>query len=107
MLRPSNGLSFFPFEPLSNAADQQLVDALVIIYGARDIFIGVAIYAASFFGSKKTMGVLLMALGATAFVDGEVVRRWGGEGGEWNHWGYAPVVSVVGGLLMGVLDGLF
>lgn len=51
--------------------------------------------------------MLLMALGAVAGVDGEVVRRFGGEGGEWNHWGYAPIVTVVGGLLVGLVDGIF
>ena len=33
--------------------------------------------------------------------DGAVCRRAQvGVGGEWNHWGYAPALTVVGGLLV-------
>jgi len=64
---------------------------------------GVAIYAAAYFGDRKTLGSILIAGSAVAFADGAVCRVQVGKG-EWNHWSYAPVLTVVGGLLLGILD---
>ncbi|KAH0559755.1 hypothetical protein GP486_003726 [Trichoglossum hirsutum] len=102
MLRPGNGLEFFEFEPPSTASDKKLVDYLMVVYGARDIFMGLAIYSAAFFGDRRVLGCILVAASAVAFVDGAVCRANGK--GEWNHWGYAPVVAAVGSVLLGVLD---
>lgn len=79
-----------------------MVDSLMTIYGARDIFMGLAIYAASFFGERKTLGLILLSGSAVAFVDGAVCYSHGK--GEWGHWSYAPLVTVLGSLLLGVLD---
>ena len=100
ILRPAHALTFFEFarRPVS-AADQQLVDSLMIIYGARDIFMGLAINAAAFFGSRKTLGAIVLASSAVALVDGAVCKMNGD--GEWAHWGYAPMVAIVGALLLG------
>lgn len=96
ILRPSNALTFFELSPPSSTADQNFVEALMIVYGARDIFMGLAIYAASYFGNRKTLGRILVAGSAVAFVDGAVCRVYAGKG-EMNHWGYAPALTVVGG----------
>ncbi|KAF2492593.1 hypothetical protein BU16DRAFT_583744 [Lophium mytilinum] len=113
MLRPRHSLTFFPFPdpalPTSSAAPASkevldLLDALLVIYGARDVFMGVAILAAA---RGKALGWILVAAGAVAGVDGWVVRGFEARnshpgGGKWGHWGYAPVVGVVGGLLVGL-----
>lgn len=104
MLRPGNALEFFEFEPPASASDRKLVDSLMIIYGARDLFMGLAIHSAAYFGDRKALGWILIAGSGVAFVDGAVCRAQVGKG-EWNHWSYAPVLTVVGGLLLGVLDG--
>lgn len=64
---------------------------------------GLAIYLAAYFGDRKTLGWILVAGSAVAFVDGAVCRAEGK--GEWNHWSYAPVLTAVGSVLLGVLDG--
>lgn len=99
ILRPAHALTFFELAPPSSLADRALVDSLMIVYGARDVFMGLAIYAAAYFGTRKSLGLTLIAASAVAFVDGMVC--YGHGKGEWNHWGYAPVITVVGGLLLG------
>jgi hypothetical protein len=104
ILRPISALSFFEFEPPASAADKKLVDSLMVVYGARDIFMGLAVYIAAYFGDCKALGWILVAGSGVAFVDGAVC--WRNGKGEWNHWGYAPMLGAVGGVLLGVLDGL-
>ncbi|RDX54656.1 hypothetical protein K466DRAFT_584226 [Polyporus arcularius HHB13444] len=100
ILRPAHALTFFEFaRPPASAADRQLVDSLMIIYGARDVFMGLAIYAAAYFGNRKALGSIVLAASAVAAVDGAVCKM-NGEG-EWAHWGYAPMVALVGALLLG------
>jgi hypothetical protein len=99
MLNPINALTFFEFQPpVSSTADKEMVDSLMVIYGARDIFMGLAIYVAAYFGNRKTLGWILIAASGVAFVDGVVC--FGHGKGEWTHWGYAPLLTVVGGLLV-------
>lgn len=102
IFRPRNALTFFEFQPPSSAADKKMVDSLMTVYGARDIFMGLAIYSAAFFGDRKTLGWILLAGSGVAFVDGAVC--WNHGKGEWGHWSYAPLVTVLGSLLLGVLD---
>ncbi|RPD65655.1 hypothetical protein L226DRAFT_530808 [Lentinus tigrinus ALCF2SS1-7] len=100
ILRPAHALTFFEFaRPPTSAVDRQLVDSLMIIYGVRDIFMGLAMYAAAYFGNRKALGAIVLAASAVAFVDGAVCKM-NGEG-EWSHWGYAPMVAVTGALLLG------
>ncbi|GME66163.1 hypothetical protein PM082_014677, partial [Neofusicoccum parvum] len=98
--RPAHGLTFFELSAAAAAADRQLVDSLMAVYGVRDVFMGAAIYAAAFFGTRRALGAIVVAGSAVAAADGWVCRV-NGNGGEWNHWGYAPVLTVVGALLMG------
>ncbi len=103
ILRPREALEFFEFEVPASASDKKVVDGLMVIYGARDIFMGLAIYLAAYFKERKSLGLLLIASSAVAFVDGAVCRAQVGKG-EWNHWGYAPMLTAVGTVLLGVLD---
>jgi len=103
MLRPRAAFAVFEFDLPSSAADQKLVESLMIIYGARDIFMGLAAYFTAWFGTPKACGWTLIAGAAVAGVDGLVCIRQIGDG-QWNHWGYAPMIFVVGSLLAGVLD---
>lgn len=103
ILRPLNAFSIFEFELPSSAADQRLIESLMIIYGARDIFMGLAVYFTAYFGSRKACGWTLITGAAVAGVDGLVSIRQIGDG-QWNHWGYAPMIFVVGALFAGVLD---
>ena len=102
ILRPDNALTFFEWEAPTAASDKILVENLMVVYGVRDIFMGLAMYATAYFGSRKALGWVLIAGSGVAFADGVVC--WNQGKGEWNHWGYAPMLTVVGGLLLGLLD---
>ncbi|KAK6596576.1 alpha beta hydrolase fold-3 domain protein [Botrytis cinerea] len=101
ILRPFHALTFYqslsPSHP-QTLSDAALVEALMTIYGARDIFMGLAMYAASYYRNYKTLGGIVLAGSGVAFVDGWVCWRAGG--GQGDHWGYAPVHAVVGMLLV-------
>ena len=49
ILRPDHALTFFEFQPPTAVEEKQMVDSLMAIYGIRDIFMGAAIFAASYF----------------------------------------------------------
>jgi hypothetical protein len=102
ILRPANALTFFELEPPASPADRKMVDSLMVVYGARDIFMGLAIHIVGYGGCRKNLGALLIAASGVAFVDGAVCKVHGA--GEMNHWGYAPVLTAVGAVLMGILD---
>ena len=104
IFRPRSAFEVFEFDFPATPADQKLVNSLMMLYGVRDLFMGVAIYSAAYFGTRKALGLILVAGSGVAFVDGAVCRAQVGRG-EWNHWGYAPALTVVGALLLGGLDG--
>ncbi|KAL5357126.1 hypothetical protein BJX96DRAFT_143937 [Aspergillus floccosus] len=94
ILRPDNALSFLELSPATSPADKHLVEALMIIYGARDIFMGAAIYAAAFSGTRRSLGWTLIAASVVAMVDGAVCRVY--SAGEWGHWSYGSVITLLG-----------
>jgi len=93
-LRPENAVTFFNGASMPTI-NSDLIHALVMIYAARDIFMGVAIYATAYYGSRRALGWTMLAGGFNAFIDGLAVKTYMG-GGEWDHWGYAPVLVVLG-----------
>jgi len=103
LLKPQKGLEAFPFPAPTSAADKKLVENLVVVCGARDLALGVGTGAAAYFGDRKTLGWLLLAGSGVAFVDGAVCRSQGK--GEWNHWSLAVLLTGLGSVLLGVLDG--
>lgn len=103
LVKPEEGLTFFEFTPPIIPAERAMVNSLVRVIGIRDVFIGVAIHATSLFGSRSALAWIVLASSAEAFLDGAVCYSHGK--GEWNHWGYAPMLTVVGLLLLGVADG--
>jgi hypothetical protein len=110
-VRPQHALSFFelpyPTNSMTNSStNRDLVDALLAIYGVRDIFMGLAMYATAYYQHKKSLGWIMIAGSAVAFVDGWVCQTYAGKG-EWGHWGYAPMLTIVGSLLLGVMNRHF
>ncbi|KAL2867507.1 DUF4267 domain-containing protein [Aspergillus lucknowensis] len=102
ILRPAHALTFFEWEPPTSLAERQLVDSLVHLYGVRDLFMGLAVYIASAYGTKQSLGLTLTAASAVAFADGLICWTWGK--GEWGHWSYAPIFAAVGAAILGVFD---
>lgn len=103
LIDPEGGLSFFEFQPSLVPQTRSEVNGLIVIIGIRDIFMGIAILATLGTGNRAVAGWLMISASAVAFTDGIVCFQHGK--GEWNHWGYAPALTVVGALLLGVADG--
>lgn len=103
LTRPMAAYSVFEFPVPIAATDQATIEGLMLIYGARDLFMGIAVYATAFWGSRRACAWIVLAGAAVATVDGWACLRVVG-GGHWNHWGYAPALVVVGALMAGILD---
>jgi len=74
----------------------------MVLYGAKDMFMAVAILGSTWFGTRKSAGLVVLAGGLCAGVDGWVVKAQAGTG-EWNHWGYGGVMVGVGLAMLGVM----
>ncbi|KAF1966397.1 hypothetical protein BU23DRAFT_560207 [Bimuria novae-zelandiae CBS 107.79] len=83
----------------TTSLDAEILDAVITLFGAKDVFVGVALLVTTWVANRRVAGVLLVAASACAGVDGWVVQRVAGSGG-WNHWGYGVVMGCVG-VLMG------
>ena len=104
MYNPQSALSFFELEyPSVPPSHKQLVDALLAVYGIRDIFMGLAIYAAAALGEARVLGWIVLAAAAVAAGDGAVCK-WMVGNGEWSHWGYAPVIAMLGIVLVSGME---
>ena len=99
LLNPASALSFFELPYPTLPAQKQLVDVLLAVYGVRDVFMGLALYAAAYFGDRKILGWITVFAGSVAFADGAICKVMVGKG-EWGHWGYAPVVLGLGGYMV-------
>ncbi|KIW03527.1 uncharacterized protein PV09_05288 [Verruconis gallopava] len=93
-IRPEHALSFFNNSSMPTE-NHELVSALLMVYGIRDIFMGISIYATAFFGNRRAMGLVMIAGFACAMVDGYASKTFLG-GGEWDHWGYSPMLALLG-----------
>lgn len=115
--RPLSGeakaLSFFelPYPQVSSkgptkkhlADAKKTMDAVSVAYGVRDIFMGMTIYAAALFGTRQALGWIVIAAGCVAGTDGAVCKFMVGKG-EMNHWSYAPILVMLGAVMLGAFD---
>lgn len=112
-VKPQMALSFFelPYPQITSkgatkkgSADaKKTMDAISVAYGIRNVFMGVAIYSAALCGTRQTLGWIVIAAGCVAGTDGAVCKFMVGKG-EMNHWSYAPVMVMLGGLMLGAFD---
>ena len=112
-INPQKALSFFelpyPHITSKDASKKSLsdakktIDTIAVAYGIRNIFMGAAIYAASLYGTRQALGYIVIAAGCVAGTDGAVCKFMIGKG-EMNHWSYAPVLVVLGGVMLGTFD---
>ncbi|KAH8197848.1 hypothetical protein TruAng_007995 [Truncatella angustata] len=102
ILRPTHALTFFEFGPPADKGARAMVDSLMAVYGARDIFMGFAIYAAALLGSPRALGWILISATGVAVADGAVCYSHGK--GHWGHWNHAPVFTAVGLVALGLFD---
>jgi hypothetical protein len=102
VFNPEAAYDIFEFPRMSVQSDQDIMNAVMILYGAKDLFIGIAIWASVWLGTRKSAGLILMAASGAAGVDGYIVNKMTG-GGEWNHWGYGSAMMVLGLVMTGIL----
>ena len=65
------------------------------LFGVKDLFMGVAIYASAWLGSRQSLGLILAMASVCAWADGFIVKGLAGTG-EWNHWGYGSAIGMLG-----------
>jgi hypothetical protein len=103
MLYPRTGYSLYGFSNTpSTPHDWAVTERIMVLYGAKDLFIAAAVFASTWFGTRKSAGMILIAGGACAGVDGWVVKGESGTG-EWNHWGYGSAMMGLGAVMMGLM----
>ena len=103
ILSPRTGFSLFGFTSSpTTPADWALMERIMILYGAKDVFIASSIFASTWCGTRRSAGLVMLAAAGCAGADGWVVKKEAGTG-EWNHWGYGGVIGVVGLVMAGVL----
>ncbi|KAI7347495.1 hypothetical protein KC320_g7193 [Hortaea werneckii] len=107
---PNAAVAFFFFDkdPSFAAAgsaakysDDPVVLTFILLYAIRDIFIAAALNAAAFLdvNDGKLLGLILIFGGCTAVGDGLVCKTVIGFG-EWDHFGYAPMLLGLGGYVL-------
>jgi len=100
ILRPTQGLSFFELKPPKQGTPERTtVEALMVIYGVRDVFMGFVVWIAGLSGSTQTLGWIILAGSGVALGDGYVCLRFVGRG-QGAHWACVPVYAIIGGLLI-------
>lgn len=112
-INPPKALSFFelPYPEVTtksptkkgSADAKKTMDAFSVAYGVREIFMGVAIYAAALCGTRQALGWIVIAAGCVAGTDGAVCKFMVGKG-EMGHWSYAPTMVVLGSAMLGAFD---
>lgn len=95
------GLYGFKSEP-TDATNWAVMERVMVLYGAKDLFIAAAIFASTWYGTRRSAGLILMAASASAGIDGYVVGAEAGTN-HWNHWGYGMVMGILGLVMTGVL----
>jgi hypothetical protein len=95
-------ISSFGFPYPNDPKDASVIDSFCALFGAKDLFMGVAIFSAAWLGTRSSLGLILVMASVCAGIDGVVVNRQVGHG-EWNHWGYGSAVGVLGLVSLGLL----
>lgn len=104
-INPASALSWFELAPPSpdNGYGTDLYNLMMQPYGARNIHVGITMFASAWYRQSKILGAAILGFAGVAVVDG--VACWQRGEGEWNHWCYAPQLVILGSLLLGVFDG--
>ena len=90
ILRPSSGLRVLDFTAPKDPESQRLVDNLMLMYGARDLAVGLPVLLAWYFDRRAELGWLMFANAVIPCVDAWAAKRQNGRG-EWVHLPFAVV----------------
>ena len=97
--RPDHAPSFFEFEVPTSPRVEGYCEQLDGGLRCERCFHGRGLVSAPFSCHPKTVGWIMIATSAVAYVDGFPVC-WIHERGEWNHCGTWPVLTVIGTLFL-------
>ncbi|KAF3049900.1 hypothetical protein E8E11_005996 [Didymella keratinophila] len=71
ILSPRTGFSLFGFTSTpSSPHDWALMERIMVLYGAKDIFIANSIFASMWCGTRRSAGLVMVAAAGCAGVDG-------------------------------------
>jgi len=90
----------FDVEARKASQDQKLVDNLMRLFSARDLFLGGSCFAAWYNGDEQTLGALLILAAGVVTMDGWVQKDQVGCG-AWKHWSVVPGLVGIGAGLLG------
>ena len=100
LLRPESALAMLQFPAPSGLEAQKLAHSLILIFGARDLALGLAMLGVWYTGHREALGWVVLSVLPIVIADGLASRYQIGRG-EWNHWAFAPVVLGLGAGLLG------
>jgi hypothetical protein len=98
ILRPRSGLRVLDFTAPKDLESQKLVDNLMLMYGARDLAVGLPVLLAWYF-DRRALGWLMFANAVIPFVDAWAAKRQNGRG-EWVHLPFAALGLGLGAVLL-------
>lgn len=88
MLYPNIAIEYFEAETGTTnitAATQSVIQAFVMLYSMRNVFVAFALHTSAYYRDRKVLGWLFLASGFVTFGDGLVARAYMG-GGAWKFW---------------------
>ena len=89
----------YPKEP----ASQKLLDNVTLLFGSREMFMGIASAAAWYYEHRPILGWLMLGGIWVTLLDGVSSRRQIGRG-EWRNWSFSVILLGLGGGLLGWFD---
>lgn len=98
IFRPRAGLHVIDFPSPKDAESHKLVDNLMLMYGARDVAVGLPILLAWYF-DRRALGWLMIVNTVIPCVDAWAARRQTGKG-EWMHLPFAALGAGLGAALL-------
>lgn len=95
MLDPRTALKTgFSNEPPVTLEAQTLTDSLMRVFGARDMFLGLAVLGAWYNDDRKSLAWLCLLGTGVTMVDGLEQRKMGG-GSPWSHWAATIIMGTL------------
>ncbi|KAF3000839.1 hypothetical protein E8E13_006988 [Curvularia kusanoi] len=71
ILSPRTGYSLYGFSTApTTPADWAVMQRVMVLYGAKDVFMAAAIASATWFGTRRSAGLVMVAAALCAGVDG-------------------------------------
>ncbi|KAI9927252.1 hypothetical protein ASPWEDRAFT_46710 [Aspergillus wentii DTO 134E9] len=94
-LRPHHALTLFGLDQPTTPWEEKFATTMMGVYGVRDIFMGLALGAAAYFGNRRTFSWILIASSVVSVGDGVLCLNLKGEG-EGSHFAATVLMLFLG-----------